>query len=96
MRFCPSLSRREYDLFRAFVFKSLRMHHISRVIKQVSGTVCMLQGVNLLAIRTLQHQAEGRLFMEMGSMLLPVRNAKPSEPFLGDSSSPSPVHERHS
>jgi len=29
-------------------------------------------------------------------MLLPVRNAKPSEPFLGDSSSPSPVHERHS
>jgi hypothetical protein len=42
------------------------MHHISRVIKQVSGTVCMLQGVNLLAIRTLQRQAEGRLFMEMG------------------------------
>jgi len=66
MRFCPCLSRREYDLFRAFVSKSLRVHRISRVIKQVSGTVFMLQGVNLLAIRTLHHQTEGRLFMEMG------------------------------
>jgi hypothetical protein len=42
------------------------VHRIGRVIKQVSGTVFMLQGVNLLAIRTLYHQTEGRLFMEMG------------------------------
>ena len=72
------------------------MHRISRVIKQVSGTVFMLQGRESLAIRTLHHQTEGRLFMEIGFMLLAVRNAKPSEPFLGDSSSHSPVHERHS
>jgi hypothetical protein len=36
----------------------------------VSGTVFMLQGGNLLAkflaIRTLHHQTEGRLFLEMG------------------------------
>jgi hypothetical protein len=45
------LSRREYDLFRAFVSKSLRVHRISRVIKQVSGTVFMEMGV---------HAASGR------------------------------------